>query len=135
MSKSIKIDELQGVIKDYLENYIEDIEEDVKETTDQLSKEAVKELKKESPRRKLDKKRKNPYYKVLSTKKQSKGRKYTMTLNNRTNNQLTHFLEYGHATRNGGQTEAIPHIKPIEEKYNKLYEEKIEKAIKRRPKS
>lgn len=134
MSKSIKIDELQGVIKDYLENYIEDIEEDVKETTDQLSKEAVKELKKESPRRKGDK-RENPYYKGWSRKKQSKGRKYTMTLYNRTNYQLTHLLEYGHAIRNGGQTKAIPHIKPIEEKYNKLYEEKIEKAIKRRSKS
>ena len=132
MSKSIKIDELQGAIKDYLENYIEDIEEDVKETTDQLSKEAVKELKKESPRR--DKKRENPYWKGWSRKKQSKGRKYTMTLYNRTNYQLTHLLEYGHATRNGGATKPQPHIKPIEEKYSKLYEEKIKKAIKRRTK-
>lgn len=132
MSKSIKIDELQGAIKDYLENYIEDIEEDVKETTDQLSKEAVKELKKESPRR--DKKRENPYWKGWSRKKQSKGRKYIMTLYNRTNYQLTHLLEYGHATRKGGTTKPQPHIKPIEEKYSKLYEEKIEKAIKRRSK-
>ncbi len=134
MSKSIKIDELQGAIKDYLENYIEDIEEDVKETTDELSKEAVKELKKKSPRRKGDKKRKNPYWKGWSRKKQSKGRKYTMTLYNKTNYQLTHLLEYGHATRNGGTAKPRPHIKSIEEKYSKLYEEKIKKAIKRRSK-
>lgn len=131
MSKTIKADKLQEELKDYLESYIEDIEDAVKETTDKLSKEAVKELKQKSPRRKGDKKRKNPYWKGWSRKKQSKGRKYTMTLYNRTNYQLTHLLEYGHATKNGGQTKAIPHIKPIEEKYNQIYEETIEKAIKR----
>lgn len=137
MPKSIKIDELQGAIKDYLENYIEDIEDDVKEATDELSKETVKELKKESPRRKPSKKgpREDPYWKGWSKKKDKKSkRRYTIKIYNRTNYQLTHLLEYGHATRNGGTTKPQPHIKPIEEKYNKLYEEKIKKAIKRRSK-
>lgn len=35
---------------------------------------------------------------------------------NRTQSGLTQLLEYGHETRNGGQTRARPHIRPEEEK-------------------
>jgi hypothetical protein len=31
----------------------------------------------------------------------------------------------------GGRTKAIPHIRPVEEKYKKIFEEKIKKAIRR----
>ncbi|MEI3391031.1 MAG: hypothetical protein V8R30_05280 [Clostridia bacterium] len=45
MSKTIKPENLQKVLSDYLENYVEDITEDVEDTTDTLTKEAVQELK------------------------------------------------------------------------------------------
>lgn len=44
--------------------------------------------------------------------------------------QLTHLLEYGHATRNGGRTRAFPHIKPVEEFCKKDFEERVIKTIK-----
>lgn len=133
MSKTIKTDELQEAIMKALTEYEENIEEDVKNTTDTLTKEAVSELKQTSPRRKGT--RKNPYYKGWSRQKgkENKG-KYTVKIHNKTNYQLTHLLEFGHATRNGGRTNAIPHIRPLEEKYNKLYEERITTVIKRRSK-
>ena len=133
MSKSIKPEELQDTLKDYLENYIEDIEEDVKETTKEITKEAVEELKQISP--KGHGSRKNPYHKGWTKQagKQNKGR-YTIKIHNKTNYQLTHLLEFEHATRNGKMTKAIPHIRPTEEKYNELYEKRITTVIKRRSK-
>ena len=132
MSSSIKIENLQKEVTKYLTDYVEDIEEGVQETTDKLSKEAVKEIKQASPKRQGT--RKNPYYKGWTSKKEKKGKKYTRKIHNKTNYQLTHLLENGHATRNGGRTKAQPHIKPVEEKYNKLYEKEIKAVITRRSK-
>lgn len=133
MSKTIKAEELQEAVMKALTEYEEDIEEGVKDTTDTLTKEAVTELKQTSPRGQGT--RKNPYYKGWSKQKGKINRgKYTVKIHNRTNYQLTHLLEFGHATRNGGMTKAIPHIRPLEEKYNKLYEERITTVIKRRSK-
>ena len=133
MSNSIKPEDLQNALKEYLEDYIEDITEGVEEKTDTLTKEAVAELKQESPKGKGT--REKPYHKGWTKQKgkENKG-KYTVKIHNRTNYQLTHLLEFGHATRNGGRTRAIPHIRPLEEKYKKLYEKEITTVIKRRSK-
>lgn len=133
MSKTIKPDELEKVIMDYLENYKEDIQEDVKETTDEVLKEAKDELVATSPRGKGT--RKNPYHKGWAIKvKTSRSEKYTKVIWNKTNYQLTHLLEFGHATRNGGRTKAIPHIRPIEEKYKVKFVDLLEKKKRRNSK-
>lgn len=133
MSNSIKIENLQKEVMKYLTDYVEDIEEGVEEVTDKVCKEAATELKQTSPKRQG--KRKSPYYKGWTSKKEKKGRKYTRKIHNKTNPSLTHLLEDGHATRNGGRTKAQPHIRPVEEKYNKLYEQEIKKVITRRSKA
>lgn len=134
MSSSIKIENLQKEVMKYLEDYVEDIEDGVEEVTDKLSKEAVKEVKQASPKRQGT--RKNPYWKGWTRKKDIKSkRRYVMKIHNKTNYQLTHLLEFEHATRNGGRTKAQPHIKPVEEKYNKLYEKEIKEIITRRSKT
>lgn len=133
MSNTIKPEDLQKALTEYLEDYVEDIQEGVEETTDSLTKEAVNELKTTSPRGKGT--RQKPYYKGWTKQKGkiNKGR-YAVKIHNRTNYQLTHLLEFGHATRNGRRTKAIPHIRPIEEKYKELYKKKITTVIKRRSK-
>ena len=130
MSKTINPDELSKVVMDYLQNYKEDIDEDVKDTVDDITKKARDELKQISPRGKGS--RKTPYYKGWAIKL-SKRRTgvYHKVVWNKTNYQLTHLLEFGHATRNGGRTKAIPHIRPVEEKYNVEFVDKLETKIRR----
>lgn len=121
------------MLNEYLQEYVEDIQESVEETTDTLTKEAVQELKQTSPKGKGT--REQPYHKGWTKQKNKKSKgKYTVKIHNKTNYQLTHLLEFGHVTRNGGRTKAIPHIRPLEEKYNKVYEQEITTVIKRRSK-
>lgn len=44
---------------------------------------------------------------------------------------LTHLLEKGHALWQGGRARAFPHIKPVEEKAKKDFEEKVKEVIER----
>lgn len=130
MSNTIKPQELQKALAKYLQEYVEDIEKDVKDVTDSVLKEVVKEIQVNSPKGSREK-----YAKGWTKQKGkvSKG-KYSIKIHNKTDYQLTHLLEFGHATRNGKRTIAQPHIRPVEEKYNKVYEEKITTAIRRRSK-
>lgn len=51
------------------------------------------------------------------------------TVFNKTDYQITHLLEYGHASRNGGRVKPSVHIKPVEEKMITELQERIEKAV------
>lgn len=42
----------------------------------------------------------------------------------------TSWLEYGHATVNGGRTRAFEHIKPVEQKIKDEFEKRVEEALK-----
>jgi len=124
MSKSIKIDSLTKEIMKALENYSDDISEVVEEVSNKVGKEAVSEIKKTSP------KKYGRYAKGWKLKKDKLGKnRYSVKIHNKTDYQLTHLLEFGHATRNGKKTKAIPHIRPVEEKYSKEYEKELKRKI------
>lgn len=127
---NIKPEELNKVVMDYLKDYKEDIDEEVVEVVDEVTRKAKDELKQTSPRGEGS--RTNPYYKGWAVKLSKKRTGvYHKVIWNRTNYQLTHLLEFGHATRDGGRTRAIPHIRPVEEKYNVEFVDKLEKKIRR----
>lgn len=132
MSNAIKPDELRKALTDYLENYVEDIEEDVKDTVTEVAKEAKQELIQTSPRSGIA--RDTKYYKGWAIRNSGRTRNkhyYGKTVWNKTNYQLTHLLEFGHATRNGGRTNPQPHIRPVEEKYGTKFADLLEKKIRR----
>ena len=129
MSKTIKPENLTQTLKNYLENYVEDISEVVEETSTQIGKEARDELKQTSP------KRTGKYAKGWTVKKDRKSKNYyTVKVWNKTDYQLTHLLEFGHATRNGSRTKPIPHIRPVEEKYKQEFEKELKAKIRRESK-
>ncbi len=48
---------------------------------------------------------------------------------NKKHYRLTHLLEYGHATRNGGRTREFEHIAPINEEAQEKAVKKLKEAI------
>lgn len=133
MSKAIKAENLDKELQEYLTQYKEDIDEEVIETTNTVIKEAKQELIQTSPRSGIA--RNTKYYKGWAIKNGIKTRtvqnKYTRVIWNKTNYQLTHLLEFGHATRNGGRTKAQPHIRPVEEKYGQEFVDLLKTKIRR----
>lgn len=136
MSKAIKPENLEKKLQEYLTQCKEDIDEEVVETTNTVIKEAKQELIQTSPRSGIA--RNTKYYKGWAIKNGVKSRtvrnKYTRVIWNKTNYQLTHLLEFGHATRNGGRTQAQPHIRKVEEKYGTKFADLLENKIRRRTK-
>lgn len=70
------------------------------------------------------------YAKSWTTKK-TKENSHTleMTVHSKDRYQLAHLLEKGHAKRNGGRVEGIPHIAPAEKNGAELLESLIRKEL------
>ena len=132
MSNNTKPKDLQKALMNYLENYVEDIEKDVENSTNTIVKVAKQELVQTSPRSGIA--RKTKYYKGWAIKnggRTRKGKYYSKVIWNKTNYQLTHLLEFGHATRDGDETTPQPHIRPVEEKYSEKFADLLEMKIRR----
>lgn len=134
-SNHISIEDLSKQITNYLGNYTEEISEEIQQIAKDITKETVTEISKNSPKgyRKLGK-RKKRYSKSWKTSKTLKKNRKTIKFKNVINNEqyrLTHLLENGHATSNGGFVSGKKHIKPVEQKYIKKYEDNVIKTLKR----
>lgn len=118
MSKSNEIN-LSGI----LNGYAKEVKTQLKSAQEEVAKEGVDELKATSP--KGHRAGSGKYAKDWAVKRMGS----SLIIHNRKHYQLSHLLEKGHATRNGGRTRAFPHIKPVEEQVIKDYEAKAKKAI------
>lgn len=113
-----------AAIAEALAEYDQEIADATKRITDEVAKEAVDAFKKSSPKL-------TGSYRKGWRKKQSYADKRTKrnTVYNETDYQLTHLLEYGHASRNGGRVRAIQHIAPVEQAAIEALQERIEAAV------
>ena len=114
------IKDLAKQINNQLERYATLVRGEVEKATDDVTKEAVQEIKAASPVE-------TGAYKAGWTRKKVPN---GYIIHNKTNYQLTHLLEHGHAKRSGGRVAGKVHIRPAEERANKRFEERIEKAVK-----
>lgn len=116
----IKIGNLVNEITRAVQQYTQDVKDEVEKAADEISNNMVKAIKHGSP------KLTGNYAKGWGRVKTKNG----FIIRNRTDYQLTHLLEYGHAMRSGGRVAAHVHIRPVEEHYVKQFEKRVEKVIK-----
>lgn len=104
----IGVDELANTIEKALEDYSQDVTDALKKEVRQVADETAQELKRISPRSKRKGKHyANGWRAKTAFESQTDIR---MEVYNASKPQLTHLLEDGHAKKNGGRVEGIPHI-------------------------
>ena len=113
--------DISNEIAQALSEYTSEIEQQLDEIKSDVADETVAYLKANSP-----KGRRSKYAKGWRKKKDGK----SYVIHNATDAGLTHLVEKGHAKRNGGRTQAQPHISTAEEMAIKKFENKVERAIK-----
>ena len=118
--------DLQAQVEALLNQYGKQCSEVVNEAVHEVSKEALKKLKKESP------KRTGLYKKGWKVKKNNDKFSANDILYGKeaSTYAIAHLLEHGHATRNGGRTAPIPHVKNVEEWAQKALVDTVEKKLK-----
>lgn len=117
-------------VADILNDYSEEIQEAITEEAEKIAKEGVQSLKHTSPVNKKNTRHKGKYAKGWRVKV-TKGKGFVnCIIHNATDYQLTHLLENGHLTRNGGKTKPIKHIEPVHDKCIEDYESGVERIIK-----
>ena len=120
----------QEELMNALTEYTDEVTDGVKKAAKEVADDTVKLLKSTSPVKAFGKKR-GQYAKGWSSKEQtSTSTEKVYVVYNRTDYQLTHLLEHGHANRDGSFTAARPHIAAAEEKAIQSLENKVQLVIK-----
>ena len=118
-NKKVKVDNLAKAILTELDNYKDVTDEACEKGVSETAKTALKTLRSAHPAGSGEygswDKSYNKGWKVMQTKTDKRYHKKA-TIHNATDYQLTHLLEKGHATRNGGRTRAFTHIAPVADK-------------------
>lgn len=121
MGQKISVNDLGSVIQKELAAYSDEVAEGIRKEVKAVAKETVSALKTTSP---MDT---GKYAKGWTSKVEFESTEdIRVRVYNRTEPQLTHLLEYGHAKVGGGRVEGRAHIRPAEEQA----ERKLEGAIK-----
>lgn len=107
-----------------LDEEAERVNKEVNDAVLKVADAAVKELQESSP------KKSGKYVKSWKKKEEqlATGSK-SATIYNEKHYRLTHLLEFGHATVNGGRVAAHPHIAAAEQKVIKEFEDEIRRGI------
>ncbi len=111
-----------NLINEYLKEYTDEVEEDVVRVAEEVGKEALVKIKNASP------KNTGEYAKSWKIKKIKTSGTIRIVLHNK-KHKLTHLLEYGHKTRNGGQTRKFRHIKPVKDWVSEEFQKRLESVI------
>ena len=117
---------LANDIAELLSDYKKEIDEEVKSITTKVIKQAKDEIVRISP------KESGEYADgwTISLKQNGKNL-FSKAVHNKKLYRLTHLLEFGHATKNGGHTNAQPHIRATEEKYKEIFVSELEGRTRR----
>ncbi len=107
---SIRIDELSASITQELADYSQEVTDGIKEDVRATAQECLSEVKAHAPALT------GSYKKGWKVKKLHESQSdIRVVIYNKTDAQLTHLLEHGHAKVGGGRVDGAPHIGPAEE--------------------
>lgn len=106
---TIQPENLAGEIQKILDEYGDEASAALAEAISETAKEAQTQLRQKNQGRKLWKK----YPKGWSVQIKAGRLDVEGIVYNKDHYRLTHLLEFGHATRNGGRTAAFPHIEEV----------------------
>lgn len=118
---TVKVNELAAAIARELAEYKQDVTDGLKRDIKTVGKECAQEIKQNSP--KLTGNYRKGWGQRVAYESDNDIR---VVVRNKTDYQLTHLLEYGHAKQNGGRVEGKPHIGPAEQHA----EEKLMRKVK-----
>lgn len=132
MSQTINIGQLSAEVEKMLKEYSNDITMQTTEIAETVANEAQKKLKASSPVGRG--KNAGRYAKGWSVQTEKSNLGTSFTVHNKTDYQLTHLLERGHAVVVGGRklgktTRPQVHIEPVEQWANEEFEKRITEAI------
>lgn len=121
---SIKVDDLAKAVAEELEQYSQDVTDGVKNEVRRVAKECAQEIRQNSPVQT------GSYRKGWRDEVAFESREdIRVTVRNKTDYQLTHLLEHGHAKVNGGRVEGTPHIAPAEQNAEKKLLQKVKVVV------
>ncbi len=119
--KKVSTAEFEAEVRDILVQYSAEAQAEIKKSIKSIAKDTVHELEENAPRR-TGKYAKGFKSKVTSANGVTKAIVYNE------NYRLPHLLEYGHALRNGGRVQGIPHFQPAMENAEKEMEKAVKEA-------
>lgn len=136
---SVNINDFANSVVDMMKTYTDDVEEAISEQVTKIGDEGVAKLKNiampqatESGTAQPMKRRTwKEYSKSWQNTKESKVNYSSSTIHNKKHYQLTHLLEFGHATRDGKRTRAFAHVKPLSDELEKRLLTDVKEIIKK----
>lgn len=114
--------DLSDALQKVLTDAVQDIKDQVNAEAREIAEDVCNNLKRHSPKDKGD-------YAKSWTVDEKEGTAFLGTKNyvihNKRHYRLTHLLEYGHANRDGGRTNARPHIEKIANAASNEFERRV----------
>lgn len=128
MAQKITANKFESAVNAILSEYRDVVDEQVEYATQKVAEEAAKNV--TSNINQTDMKGKKYRKSIRADKLKENAGKYSSTVYARPPYyRITHLLENGHATRNGGRTRAFPHWAEAEQKAVRDYEELLRRKL------
>ena len=113
---------LDDAIQEQLKEATQEIKEKINDQAKEIANDVCNKLKRESP---SDTKQYAKSWTVDSREGKYFQGTFNFVVHNKKKYRITHLLEYGHASRNGGRVKAYPHIEKISNVASAEFERRV----------